>query len=391
MKAVHFGAGNIGRGFIGLLLFQSGYEVCFVTRSKKKTSLLQQRNHYQVTLANEAADSVTVDNVTATNIENTGGVAEAVANADLVTTAVGVSALEQIAEAIAKGIEQRIKRGPRFLHVIACENAIGGSTQLKQWVYSYLHPDLRMLADRYIAFPDAAVDRIVPIQHHADLLEVTVEPFYEWVVDRSAVIGAAPEIQGIQYVDSLDPYIERKLFTVNTGHCSAAYYGYLEGYTTIQEVMQNDRLREKIQAVLQETGELLIQKHNFNERQHQNYIRKILRRFSNRNLLDEVVRVARCPIRKLSPNERLVRPTLQAYERGLGISHLISVIAAALLFNHEKDAQVARLQTAIQHQGIHEVITKFLGIPREHPVHEEIAEKYEKLKLTYQKSGILTH
>ena len=43
-KAVHFGAGNIGRGFIGLMLVKSGYDVTFVTRNKRKISELQLRN-----------------------------------------------------------------------------------------------------------------------------------------------------------------------------------------------------------------------------------------------------------------------------------------------------------------------------------------------------------
>lgn len=138
MKAVHFGAGNIGRGFIGLLLSKSGYEVTFVDVNDTLVNLLQSKRQYTVTLANEQADSIVVDNVTAIDGKDQALVAEAVAEADIVTTAVGVSVLKHIAAAIAQGIELRLSRSTRPLHVIACENAIGGSTQLKNHVYDHL-------------------------------------------------------------------------------------------------------------------------------------------------------------------------------------------------------------------------------------------------------------
>jgi mannitol-1-phosphate 5-dehydrogenase len=292
---------------------------------------------------------------------------------------VGVNVLRHIAEGIAKGIERRIARGAGPLHVIACENAIGGSTQLKEHVYSHLSEEIRQIADQQAAFPDAAVDRIVPIQHHEDPLQVTVEPFYEWVVDRSAMIPGFHEIEGVHYVNELEPYIERKLFTVNTGHCSAAYLGYLQGYETIQETMADSKITSLVERALGETGALLVDKYKFDPQEHKQYIHKILDRFRNPFLTDEVVRVGRSPIRKLSSNDRLVRPALQALERGMDAHYLGMVMAAALLFDYEEDPEAVELQAAIQSLGLSQTITKYTGIAEGHPLHEVIQQQYDLL------------
>lgn len=380
MKAVHFGAGNIGRGFIGLLLSRSGYEVCFVDVNDTLVSQLQQRGEYTVTLATEAHDAAVVSGVTAINGKDLDQVAEAVANADLVTTAVGVTILKHIAAGIARGIELRLSRSGAPLHVIACENAIGGSSQLKEHVYSHLSEALRGKADQFVAFPDAAVDRIVPIQHHEDPLKVTVEPFYEWVVDRSSMIEGFTEVKGVHYVDELTPYIERKLFTVNTGHCTAAYLGYLKGFSTIQESMADEEITLQVRQVLEETGELLVKKYGFDPVEHKAYIHKILDRFRNPYLTDEVERVGRSPIRKLSPNDRLVRPALQAFELGIQPNQLALAMAAALLFDNAEDSEAVELQSAIQALGVSRAVTQYTGVPEEHPVHALILNHVHQLK-----------
>jgi mannitol-1-phosphate 5-dehydrogenase len=380
MRAVHFGAGNIGRGFIGLVLSQAGYEVVFSDVNDSLVERLQDKKAYTVRLANASQEAFTVTNVTAINGKNLNEVAEAVAEADLVTTAVGVNILKHIAGGIATGLELRIERGAAPLHVIACENAIGGSTQLKEHVLSHLSGELQEKVSGFVAFPDAAVDRIVPIQNNEDPLEVRVEPFYEWVVDESQMIQGFHRIEGIHYVEHLEPYIERKLFTVNTGHCVAAYLGYLHGFATIQDAMASVQIATLVQQAMEETGDLLVRKYGFDAAEHTKYIHKILNRFLNPYLTDEVTRVGRSPIRKLSSNDRLVRPALQAYELGMTPTYLAMGMAAALLFDSPEDPEAVEIQADLRELGLARTITQYTSIGEDHPIHAAIVVQYGQLK-----------
>lgn len=381
MKAVHFGAGNIGRGFIGLLLSQAGYEVCFVDVNEELVSELKARGEYPVTLASEGQETTVVKGITALNsATEPEAAAQAVAEADLVTTAVGVNILKFIAPTIAAGLKLRLQEKSAPLHIIACENAIGGSTQLKEHVYGLLDEESKRQADARVAFPDAAVDRIVPLQQHEDRLKVVVEPFYEWAVDRSQMLDGFTPVEGVHYVDRLEPYIERKLFTVNTGHCSAAYVGFLKGYETIQDAMKDDEVAEHVRAVLEETGGALIHKHGFDPSEHQAYIATILDRFRNPALTDEVARVGRSPIRKLSPGDRLVSPAMLAFESGLPYKSLAKSMAAALFFDVPEDPESALLQASVREIGPSDTASKYTGIAGEHPILGELMEQYEALK-----------
>jgi len=377
MIALHFGAGNIGRGFIGLLLSQSGYEVVFSDVNQDIVQELQKRGQYTVTLANETHDQLQVTGVTAIDGTDLEKVAETVAKADLVTTAVGVNILKHIAKGIALGIERRVAQGAAPLHVIACENAIGGSTQLKEHVFSHLPEDVKAKAEQIVAFPDAAVDRIVPIQHHEDRLAVTVEPFHEWVIDESAMFDGYKVIDGVHYVTNLQPYIERKLFTVNTGHATAAYIGNLQRYETIQQAMADEQVVSEVRATLAESGGALIAHYQFDQAEHQQYIDTIIERFRNTELTDEISRVGRSPIRKLSPNDRLVRPAMLALEVGIEPKHLANAMAAVLRFDVADDPESVELQQLLKANGINETLTKVTSLSKDHPIHRMVVASYE--------------
>ena len=123
MKAVMYGAGNIGRGFIGQLLSQSGYSVSFIDVNKDIINAMNERGEYTVcVLSNDADEEITVKNVSAVDGLDADAVAKAIAEADLMATAVGVNVLPFITEPVAAGIKARFEAGARPLNIIICEN-----------------------------------------------------------------------------------------------------------------------------------------------------------------------------------------------------------------------------------------------------------------------------
>jgi mannitol-1-phosphate 5-dehydrogenase len=163
MKSVHFGAGNIGRGFIGQLLHESGYDITFVDIQDDLVDALKKDGHYEVILADEREERVPVDRVTALHsINEADEVSERLAEADLITTAVGPSVLPVLAPVIAKGLVERVRRGGAPVNVIACENMIWASEALRGFVMEHVPDEHAEAVEEIAGFPNAAVDRIVP-------------------------------------------------------------------------------------------------------------------------------------------------------------------------------------------------------------------------------------
>ncbi|WP_273836474.1 mannitol-1-phosphate 5-dehydrogenase [Guptibacillus sedimenti] len=383
MLAVHFGAGNIGRGFIGKLLSQSGYEVCFVDINETVINELNERKSYTVEILGQDREQIVVEGVRGINSQqDPEAVIDAIYQADLITTAVGPTVLKLISSAIKEGISKRIADGKAPVNVIACENMIGGSTMLRNAVEEKMDEADRKVLDQYAGFPDAAVDRIVPNQTHEDPLMVAVEPFYEWVVDQTMMAGEVPEIAGLTYVQDLAPYIERKLFTVNTGHAVTAYLGYQAGYETIKEALDTEDIYHDVKNALEESGELLQHKHGFEKEAHAAYITKILGRFLNPHLVDEVTRVGRAPIRKIGPDDRLVGPARQLAELNKEPNYLAKGIAAALRFDPLEDEDAVKIQSKIKNEGISSAITAFTGINEGEILFDLISKHYKEMSIS---------
>ena len=369
MKAVHFGAGNIGRGFVGLLLHNAGYELVFADVADALIQRLKDADSYVV---HEVGEDPLTQEVRGFSALNSAAEAEAltaaIAAADVVTTAVGAHILKFVAPAIAAGIAAR-PAGAARVAVMACENAINGTDILAAEVRkAYPGEDL----DERAVFANTAVDRIVPNQDPEAGLDVTVETFYEWVIESEPFGGAHPDIPGVTWVPDLEPYIERKLFTVNTGHATSAWFGHAAGIEKISDALADPGVATKVAAVLAETASLIVAKHGVAADTQAAYVQKILKRFANPYLPDTTLRVGRAPLRKLSRNERFISPAAQLAERGLARYALLEAVGAGLRFDAADDPDAVELQELVGRLDAPQLVEQVTGLTPDHPLYPDV-------------------
>jgi mannitol-1-phosphate 5-dehydrogenase len=104
MKAVVYGGGNIGRGFLGQLLYESGWETVFIDVNQELIDKLNTDRAYPVKIVcNEYQKEIEIRNVQAVHSNDA---EEEIAAADIIFTSAGVNVLPHIAPVLKKGLEK---------------------------------------------------------------------------------------------------------------------------------------------------------------------------------------------------------------------------------------------------------------------------------------------
>lgn len=381
-KAVHFGAGNIGRGFIGEILHENNFFITFVDSNEMLINALKSKQKYEIELANAEHTRIQIRNVTGVNNQkNPQEVVQAILEADIVTTAIGPNILTFISKIVAQGIQARRVAGIQEpLDIIACENMIGGSEFFFDNIKRYLIAADLAYVRKYIGFPNASVDRIVPNQSHKNLLDVVVEPFKEWIIDKNKLKNTNFKLIGVKYVNDLGAYIERKLFSVNSGHATVAYMGAYYGYATISESLKDERVMHTLKCVQEETRTLLLTKWDFTEDDLMKYHEKIISRFTNEYIVDEIARVARTPIRKLGYNERFIRPIRELEKWQLPYVHHLNVVGKIFSYHDLMDTQALELHNKLHTRFLKDVVKEVTGLTSEKLIKEVAISVIENSK-----------
>lgn len=381
MKALIFGSGNIGRGFIGQILKENNYQIIFVDVNDSLVEEIKLKKEYSIFLADEVREEIKISNVSAIHSsKEVDKLEKAIIDADLITTAVGPNILGAIGKSLAGGIKKRLKQEDiAYLNIMACENSIGATDSLKASLYSYLNEEERQGADKYIGFPNTAVDRIVPIQPKYQGLDIIVEPYYEWIAEKEKFKGSPQPIKGIKYVGDLEAYIERKLFTVNTGHAATAYIGNAFGYKKIDKAIGDERILNKVLGVLGETSSYLVTKFDLGKEKQAAYVETIIKRFKNPYISDDIHRVARAPIRKISPQDRFLFPARVLIKMGKEASYLAETIAYALKYFCPADSESVELYGYVEEYGPARALKKYSGLEEDSTLTKLVEEKYRKI------------
>ncbi len=363
-KAVQFGAGNIGRGFLGQLYFETGYHTTFVDVVDEVVREINTRHGYPVRIVdNENTTTLHISGVSAVHARDQEAVAKALAEADLGSTAVGVAALPKVAPLIAGGIATRFERkGAAPLNLIVCENLLDAGPYLREEVRKHLEPRFHEVLDKHVGFVEASIGRMVPVMTEAqkaeDPLLVCVEPYSELPVDVNGFRGPVPELKNMAPRSNFAAYVERKLFVHNLSHAIAAYLGYLHSHEYIWQAIQDPAIRAKVDAALEESCAGLAARHGLKLDALQAHAQDLMRRYQNRGLGDQVARIAKDPLRKLGPRDRLIGAGLMCLEQNVEPEHIALGSAAAIVYDHPGDPEAQELQELRTSGGLDAILSK---------------------------------
>lgn len=339
-----FGAGNIGRGLLGWLFGQAGWEVVFVDVFPQLVDLINREGEYRVVeVGSRGTTSRLITGVRAVNGTDQDQAAKDVAAAELVCTAVGPGILSRVAPTIAAALS---RRDSRIRNVLACENADPNSALLLRHVQ-----DLLGDAPVGVGFPETLVDRMVP-GSTGEGLQVEVEERFDFKVAVEAWVGEDPGVPGVHLVSNLGLHRKRKLWLVNGLHAAAAFLGIPAGHQTIAQAVSDPSVRDRLNEIVVTMAAVLsTELEEWTQAELVEYGQFNLHRFETTTLVDPIRRVARNPLRKLGPTERLVGPAREAVRRGLAAEALTDAIAAGLSLDDDRVEGMEELGKTLDAHG----------------------------------------
>lgn len=392
LTAVVFGAGKAACGLLGQVLMQSGFNNVFVARKRQNIDSINNNQGYTLQFVGGNTRRLSVQNCSALFIHELDTVANMVANADIVFTAVGIGNINAIAPVIAEGLWRRSKNtSAKPLNVIACENLPGASNFIRHQVVSAAPLEKEMMVEHIGGFTagftlgiitggDVENGRLHFVADHRGAEG-------DLVIDSRGLKGKLPILQGVTFTKEFTELFVRKIFTINCAQAVAAYLGHQEGCTYIHEAARHPRVRPVIEGAMDEARRALKASFPHHAPAIERSVKEALQRIADSSMADTIKRVARQPRRKLSPNERLVGPARLAWYHGLPYTNLCRAIAGAIAYWDQDDPQSMLTQRAIARDGPDKVLTEDCGLLP----YWELTQVVKKHWRNYQSTAVQAH
>jgi len=339
-KIVIFGAGKIGRSFIGQVFSRSGYSVVFIDIDKKLVDRLNQRQCYRVVIKSNDGDQVIeINNVSAFHLDEKTKITETLSNVSVAALSVGQYGLAAAIPLVAGSLLKRQQLyGDWPLDIIIAEN-MRNADKFIEGELSKLLPAGFNLASR-VGLIETSIGKMVPIMSKKDLeedpLQVFAEPYNDLIVARSGFRNPIPDVSFLAPKENIKAWVDRKLFIHNLGHASAAYLGYQKNpdWKYLYEALADNDIYSLTRNIMLQSADVLMAVYpdEFAPEQLHIHIDDLLARFRNKALGDTIYRVGCDLYRKLAPDDRFVAPIRRAIQLNLPYNLMLQALKAAFCF-----------------------------------------------------------
>jgi len=371
-KLVLFGAGKIGRSFIGQLFSRGGYEVVFIDVYQPVIDELNIRHNYNLVIKSEEESVINIQNVRGVFAGDSEKVLDEIATARIVAVSVGLKGLQSIMPLIANGIIKRFETaGASPLDIIIAENLRNAAEFMNQALKEQL-PEDYPLGER-VGLIETSIGKMVPIMlkkdMEADILQVFGEPYNTLILDKRAFKNPIPEIEGLAPKENMKAWVDRKSFIHNLGHATAAYLGYLSHPTStyLYEVLSDSQLKKDVRNTMLQAANILLKKYpgEFTVESLTDHIDDLLKRFQNKALGDTIFRVGCDLQRKLGAEDRLAGAIHVARELKLPYHLILKALICGCHFKATDESGNRLLSDrefdTIYAKGIKAVLTSICG------------------------------
>jgi mannitol-1-phosphate 5-dehydrogenase len=339
-KIVIFGAGKIGRSFIGQLFSRSGFEVVFVDINKKLISDLNLKKQYNVVIKDNTGEKVLIiKNVRGVCLNDSDQVVRELADANIAAFSVGQQGLPGTIPVIARALVLRRKlHGDIPLDFIIAENMRNSDQYIGTELGRSLPQDYPL--NELVGLVETSIGKMVPIMSQKDLdedpLQVFAEPYNTLIVSKRGFKNTVPDVQNIDPKENIKAWVDRKLFIHNLGHATAAYLGFRKypQAVYIYEVLDDPEIFEGTRKTMLQSANILMALYpgEFTYIQLEAHIDDLLHRFRNKALGDTIFRVGCDLYRKLSPEDRMVAPIRSAINLNKPYDLILDALSTAVSF-----------------------------------------------------------
>lgn len=385
-QIVIWGAGRIGRGFIGDIFYHNGYEITYIDKAQGLVDLLKQQGQYRVVYAKSADNfkSVDISDYQALHTSENEAIQGAFNGASLTALAVYPKDFEEVAQKLQKHLLVRLKYNSTPMNILLCTNLAHAGPKFAELLFSGLDGGERQRLEESTGIIETLVIRMCPnppadYQNEHPLV-VWTNGYNELPVDKHGFRGGLPDIQEMRFVEDMRAEEMRKIYTYNMFHAVLAYHGQIAGHRLLVECLADERICNEALGALAEVSQMLQVKYGFSEEDMDAWIESVINHTSNPTIGDTVIRSAADPLRKLQREDRLIGPAMLCIEAGIDPNHLIHAAAAAFFYREEDDQASQELQVSIEKEGIAKVVEDVCGLPEGHAVHERIVAAYQNLE-----------
>jgi mannitol-1-phosphate 5-dehydrogenase len=358
MKLVQFGAGRIGRSFLGQLFSAAGYEIVFVDADRRLVDALNRRRGYTIVVKDcggagrpggsagvngctpAALDhhQIRVENVRAVYADDRDAVTREVAEADIIGTSVGKETVLRLVPALADGLAARRAEGRGSVDIILAENLRGAAARVSEGLRAQLPRGFPI--EEYVGLVETSIGKMCPIMPddvvRADPTEVWCEAYNTLICDRRGFVHGVPDVPGLDPKDNMRAWVDRKSFIHNLGHAVCAYVGYqIEPvFDYVYQALHHPDVRKATIDAMRESAAALVAEYpsEFDMLALEEHIDDLIRRFGNEALGDTIHRVGRDLPRKLARDDRLVGAALLASRHSIDAPDIVTAIACGFLF-----------------------------------------------------------